>query len=401
LKFSIAKDYTYTILNPKTYLQIHTDKDYYDMDDQTTANDECGICLEALTAAITLPCNHKFCADCLHGWKSKFGDYRKEEKSKSCPLCRKKIPPSKDMLSQLDYHRKLKLALEAKGDTTSDEYINQVEQIKELEKEIGTYDGAGLDYDGYMDLPKYIYDAVKNNDHKNVMDWLGSPVDKKRLNARYPGYVNTTLVHMAINTDSSDLLSILLQYGADVNALDAKGYSPFIYASLTTVTIDMAKILLEWGAEIILPRSVSDIARDRRLSNIEAFIQAVTKKTGNTKLTNLLSSEFGGRRCEVINLPNHPQLNGKTCVVEKYITKKDRYKVIFEGSGNAALVGPNNLKRRDRTPLDCGYYISFKDGRMSRREFATKEECQEYVTSLGGGGGDVKETAEDLANLKI
>ena len=369
-------------------------------DDRTV--DECGICLETITSAVTLPCTHKFCADCLHGWKSKFGNLlNKEERSKSCPLCRKKIPPSKDMLSQLEFHRSLTRTLEEEGETTSQRYMDQVEQIKELEKEIGTYDGAGLDYDGCIELPEYIYDAVKNNDLNSVIDWLGSPVNVKRLNARYPGYVNTTLVHMAITTDTannSDLLSILLQYGADVNALDAKGYSPFIYASLTSATIDLAKILLEWGAEITLPRSVSDIARDRGLSNIEAFIMTVTKKTGNTKLTNLLSSEFGGRRCEVINLPNHPQLNGKTCVVEKYITKKDKYKIIFEGSGNAALVGPNNLKRRDRKPLDCGYYISFKNGKVSRREFATKEECQAYVSSLGGGGGDA---AEEVASLKI
>ena len=90
-------------------------------------------------------------------------------------------------------------------------------------------------------------------------------------------------------------------------------------------------------------------------------------------------------------------MNGKTCVVEKYITKKDKYKIIFEGSGNAALVGPNNLKRRDRTPLDCGYYITFENGRMSRREFAIKKECQAYVSSLGCG--DVKGTAEELARL--
>ena len=103
-----------------------------------------------------------------------------------------------------------------------------------------------------------------------------------------------------------------------------------------------------------------------------------------------------------MNLPNHPQLNGKTCVVEKYITKKDKYKIIFEGSGNPALVGPNNLKRRDRTPLDCGYYITFENGKISCREFATKEECQAYVTSLGGEG-DVKGTAvaEQLESLKL
>jgi len=36
---------------------------------------------------------------------------------------------------------------------------------------------------------------------------------------------------------------------------------------------------------------------------------------------------------------------------------------------------------------------------MSRREFATKEECQAYVSSLGGR--DVKGTAEELESLKL
>ena len=225
------------------------------------------------------------------------------------------------------------------------------------------------------------------------MDWLGSPVDKKRLSARYPDFVNCTLVHLAVHAANSDLLSILLQSGGDVNEPNALGFTPLFIA--IKADLDQAKILLEWGAEMFLPGFDQE-----EVSNKEAFIY-ITKKQGNNKLANRLSSEFGGRRCEVINLPNHPQLNGKTCVVEKYITKKDRYKIIFEGSGNAALVGPNNLKRRDRTPLDCGYYISFKNGRMSRCEFATKEECQAYVASLDSSSGDVKGTAEELANMKL
>ena len=282
------------------------------MDDQT--DDECGICLETLTAAVTLPCNHKFCADCLDGWKSKFGSHPlkiKEEKGKSCPLCRKKIPPSKGMLTQLRSHRKHKRDLEARGDTTSRLYMNNLETIKRLEKEIGDYDGEGLDYDGKqcIELPKYIHKAVETNNIKRVTDWLGSPVDKDRLNARDPDRLNATLVHLAVATSNFDLLSILLQYGAGVNALNANGWNPLLIAAIDG--FEQAKILLEWGVEIILPRALWH-RRGKNESIRDAFI-LFTKTAGNTKLANLILSEFGGRRCEVINLPNHPQLNGKTC----------------------------------------------------------------------------------------
>ena len=364
------------------------------MTDDQTANDECGICLETLTAAVTLPCNHKFCASCLDGWKSKFGSSLKKERSKSCPLCREKIPPSKDLLIQLEFHRTRKRRCEAEGDTSSEIYMDQVKHIKELEDMIGDYEGEGLEYDDNMELPKEIFNALKSNDIRRIMRWLGSPVDIKRLNARDPDNINCTLVHLllAIDTANSNLLSILLQFGANVNALNAGGFTPLMLATNADSDFEPAKILLECGAEISVPRSGH--------SNKDVFIRMM-KDFGNTKLVNLISSEFGGRRCEVINLPNHPQLNGKACVVEKYIVKKDKYKIIFEGSGNAALVGPNNLKRRDRTPLDCGYYISFKNGRMSRRDFATKEECQAYVASLDSSSVDVKETAEELASLKV
>ena len=45
-------------------------------------------------------------------------------------------------------------------------------------------------------------------------------------------------------------------------------------------------------------------------------------------------------------------------------------------------MGHDNLKRRDRTPTDCGYYISYENGSMVRRDFVTKEDCEAYVTSL-------------------
>ena len=134
----------------------------------------------------------------------------------------------------------------------------------------------------------------------------------------------------------------------------------------------------------------------------DAFIATALSK-GNSKLANLLGSEFGGRRCEIINLTKRPDLIGKTCVVEKYLPDKGRYKVIFEASKEVGLVGPQNLKRRDRTLDDCGYYISYKNGTTTRHEFTSKEECQAFISSLtegnhsGDGDGDAEARAEKAA----
>jgi hypothetical protein len=149
-----------------------------------------------------------------------------------------------------------------------------------------------------------------------------------------------------------------------------------------------ARLLLEWGAEISnCPRVSKD-----------DFIEAALLQ-GNTKLGNLLKSELGGRRCEIISLPNRPDLIGETCVVEKYLPEKGRYKVIFEMSKEMGLVGPQNLKRRDRTPDDCGYYITYKKGSFTRHEFASKEECRAFVASLAEGdkSGDGDAEAEARA----
>ena len=72
-------------------------------------------------------------------------------------------------------------------------------------------------------------------------------------------------------------------------------------------------------------------------------------------------------------------------MVEKYLPNKDRYKVVFEVSKEVGMVSPQRLKRRDRTPDDCGYYITHKNGRTARHDFVSKEECQAFVASLNEG----------------
>lgn len=51
-------------------------------------------------------------------------------------LCREKIPPSKEMIMQLDTLRKMKRELEGKGKTTSQQYLYMVKNIKILEKRL-------------------------------------------------------------------------------------------------------------------------------------------------------------------------------------------------------------------------------------------------------------------------
>ena len=237
-----------------------------------------------------------------------------------------------------------------------------------------------------MDICK----AASANDIQKVLNWLGPlPVDKQRINAKDQDGMDFTLVFPAVIGRNSDLLSILLQLGADVDPVDAHGTTP-LGMCFKPEFYAQARLLLEWGAEI---SNDATISKDK-------FIVCATS-CGNSKLANLLKSEFGGRRCEIINLPKHPDLIGMTCVVEKYLPDKGRYKVIFETSKEVGLVGPENLVRRDRTPNDCGYYISYKNGRATRHEFTSREECRAFVASLTerdkSGDVDAEARAEEAA----
>ena len=83
------------------------------------------------------------------------------------------------------------------------------------------------------------------------------------------------------------------QYLLTERPLGLMSYKPEYYAQ--------ARLLLEWGEEI---------SKDAMLSEDKLIELAL--KYGKSKLANLVESEFGGRRCEIINLPNHTDLIRKT-----------------------------------------------------------------------------------------
>ena len=220
----------------------------------TKEEEECGICLDVLTNPVALPCSHIFCSKCLDGWRSKYGSIvnksGEEKMDRKCPLCREEIPPSKEMITQLKFWRNRKSDLEAKGDFFSRSYMHAKSRVERLENEVGDWTET-IDYSDDKDcvvLPEDICAAAFTNDIQRVLDWLGPhPVDKQRINAKNPEWMDYTLVHCAVHCKRSDLLSILLQLGADVDPVGANGETP-LALSYKPEHYAEARLLLEWGA---------------------------------------------------------------------------------------------------------------------------------------------------------
>ncbi|EJK68555.1 hypothetical protein THAOC_10253 [Thalassiosira oceanica] len=151
----------------------------------------------------------------------------------------------------------------------------------------------------------------------------------------------------------------------------------------------MARLPLSWGASFFPGRECS-----------REWCISTTRKRGKHELANLLESELGGRRCEIVNLPARPELNGKTCVADEFLPASNQYKVTLETKSKEVVVlRPENLKRRDRTLEDCGYFIEFKNGRTIQHDFDSSEDCRAFVAALNKGNAQpvVTEEAETAA----
>ncbi|EJK76437.1 hypothetical protein THAOC_01799, partial [Thalassiosira oceanica] len=219
-------------------------------------------------------------------------------------------------------------------------------------------------------MPAVIADALLDKDTQTILDWLGSPVDAGKLNCVY--YGEATMLHITARHGNKELATLLLQYGADIDAYDSQGGPPILYAlgqSHVLLVNEIVALLYEWGA------------------SLEHHVpgEAGAKLDINLQSLPMFHNEFVKRRCEIVNLNQRRDLIGQTCIVEKYIARKDRYKVTTEHARETFLVGRNNLKRRDRTPDDPGYYVTFEDGEYKRHTFESNGECQEFVRNLRSG----------------
>jgi len=296
------------------------------------------------------------------------------------PICRARIPPSKEMVASLHSFRAVKKMLEDDNETSSTHYHRICYLLKRAEEKVGAdWDGVTVLEDNnrrqMVVMPDYIAMEVARGSIKSVLKWINTNRAEDRVNAISSAkWMGAPALVLASIGGCLELMTLLLQLGANINTRDCRGLTAiqgfFSPPELAKQGVsDRIRLLLSWGASFFPGDDHS-----REVCICEA------RKFGRHELANLLESELGGRRCEIFNLSLQPELNGKTCVVGEYLPDSNQYKMTLETKCKEVLIlRPGNLKRRDRTPQDCGYYIEFKNGHTIRHDFESSEECRAFV----------------------
>ena len=330
----------------------------------------------------------------ISGWKSKYAtigppDSReKERQGRRCPLCRGTIPPSREEIAKIKMFKSLK-------NTAHPNYDVLAEQVKQFEAKYGKdWEDNMIEYSSsdFVNLPKYLVKAAGEGNLRVVLQWLGKGNIKDRVNAKCEEGGSASLLLSAALGRHHNLMTYLLLNGADVNIIGADGSSVLVMTCCETNTSgdhsNFARLLLSWGAELFLQGK--QMTKEHKLELCDGISES------NVKFANLVSSELGGRRCEIVSAPStRDDLVGKTCVVEEYIKTSDQYKVKMEFTSEVLLLGVDDLKRRDRTPQDPGYYVECKNNRLSRRDFKSNEECQAFIANLSADKEELSEVDPD------
>ena len=266
----------------------------------------CGICLDDSKNPLDLPCGHSFCDGCLGEWRPR---YRvKEEMRTNCPICRARIPPSKEMVATLLTYRAQKQRLEDNNKTSSEVYREVCHSLKQAEERVGAdWDGVTVLEDNNdkpaIVMPFYIRKATRKGDIKSVLRWINANRSEDRANATTSvDIMGLPLLYLAAVCNHVALMSLLLQLGTNVNRRDSRGFTTiglmFANTEFTKGGVSgRVRLLLSWGANFFTE------CRSR-----EECISAARNR-GEEELAKLLESELGGRRCEIANLTSRPGLN--------------------------------------------------------------------------------------------
>ena len=273
----------------------------------------------------------------------------------------------------------MRLAKRTMKDTSDPNYELRARLVKQFEDEYGEdWDGTMVEYNNdFVGLPFYAFKAAYKGNIRTALQWLGKGDIKERVNAKCEDAGNAGLLYVAATTNQYDFMSYLLLHGVDVNILESTGASVLAIVCSDDDNLEIISLLLSWGAELF--------EDGKQMSKEEKLIMCLSiSRGGNTSTAVRVSPELGGRRCEIVSTPNtRVDLVGKTCVVDEYTTESEQYKVTMEFTNEVLLLGTDNLKWRDRTPPDPGYYVECKNNRLICRDFESNEECQAFVAQRG------------------
>ena len=271
--------------------------------------------------------------------------------------------------------------------TAHPDYDEFAEQVKQFEAKYGEdWESTMIEYSDFVSLPKYVVKAADDGNFRTVFHWLSKGNIKERVNAKYHEVGEASLLWLAATNNQHDFMSCLLLNGADVNILGSEGGSVLYMVCCEEGNHSQAvRLLLSWGAELL--EDGKQMTEERKLS-----LRDCISGYKNAAMAKLMAPELGGRRCEIFNPTNtRSDLVGKTCVVEEYIEISDQFKVRMEFTDEVLLLGVGNLKRRDRTPQDPGYYVECRNNRLIRHDFKSNEECQAFIANLGADKEELSE----------
>ena len=291
-----------------------------------------------------------------------------------------------------------KLMMRNTSDPKHEEYAQKVKQFEAAYGE--DRDGTMIEYDNdFVSLPRYVYKAAQEGNLRTVLQWLGKGNIRERVNAKYEDTGNAGILSLAALKQRHDWIGYLLLNGADVNILCSSGMSvltvlccdhkKLTHRDETRNTLKSVGLFLSWGAELY--REGEQVTKERKLEMCGDL-----SRFASVAMANFISPDLGGRRCKIVSAPDaRSDLVGKTCVVDEYVKESDQYKVMMEFTDEVLLLGVDNLKRRDRSPQDPGYYVEYKNNRLIRRDFKSNEDCQDFIASLGAEKGESAEVDPD------
>ena len=272
-------------------------------------------------------------------------------------------------------------------DKSDSDHEEHARTVKQFEAKYGEdWEDTMIEYSSdSVSLPKYVALSTGEN-FRTALQWLSKGNIRDKVNAKCEDGGNMGLLYLAAVYQCHDLMRYLLLNGADVNILESFGATALYMVCFSEDDHSQtARLLLCWGAEFF--QEGKQITKEEKLE-----LCGTLAKRGNFAIAKLMSSDLGGRRREIVSVPNtRSDLVGKTCVVEEYITKSNQYKVKMEFTNEVMLLGVNELKRRDRTPQDPGYYVECKNNRLIRRDFKSNEECQAFIANLSADEEELSE----------